>query len=194
VDYLVVGLRHALLDLLPERFILWLREKLRGTSMEVLLEDIRGISFRAYRGAWSGNDTCWRMAADLYNLLVLDLCGHRTQDTRPLRTFSVVDGITAGEGNGPFCPSSRDSKVIIAGEDLLAVDAVAARLMDFDISKIRYVQQLMAAQERSANDITVRIPDQPAAGFFDPENRYLEFLPPSGWEELRLHGEEGETP
>lgn len=190
LDYLVIGLRHALLDVLPERAVLWLRDSLKDTSMAILLEDIRGISFRAYRGAWSGNDTCWRMAADLYNLLVLDLPGHRAPDSRPLRTFSVVDGIIAGEGNGPFCPIARDSKVVIAGENLLDVDAVAARLMDFDTSKIHYIHQLMAVQGRSTRDISVRFSDHEGAEFFNPEHRYLEFLPPSGWEELRLHREE----
>jgi len=194
IDYFVVGLRHALIDILPEGATLWLRRKLKGTSMEVLLEEVRGISFRAYRGAWSGNDTCWRMAADLYNLLILDDAGHRTPDARPLRTFSVVDGIIAGEGNGPFCPTARKSQVVIAGENLLDVDAVAARLMDFDTSKIRYIKRLMAAQNKSLRDITVKFADNVGGGFFEPENQYLEFIPPSGWEELCLHREETGKP
>ncbi len=193
LDYLVVGLRHALLDVLPEGATLWLRDKLKGTSMEVLLEDIRGLSFRADRGAWSGNDTCWRMAADLYNLFILDLTGYRESQIRPLRTFSVVDGIIAGEGNGPFCPTARESRVVIAGENLLDVDAVAARLMDFDISKIKYIHRLMAAQDRSLRDIAVRLPEKSGDDFFDRKHRYLEFSPPSGWESLSLHGKEGST-
>ncbi len=193
-DYFVVGLRHAMLDLLPERVVMWLRTKTKGTSLSVVLEDIRGTSFKCYRGAWSGNDTCWRMAADLYRLFILDQSGHRIPPARPLRTFSVVDGIVAGEGNGPFCPSARESRVVLAGENLLDVDAVAARLMDFDVERIQYIHRLLNAEGRSVQDIGVTIADAPCPDFFDPAHRYLGFTPPSGWTELPLHGKEGLPP
>ena len=47
-----------------------------------------------HRGAWSGNDTIWRMVVDLY-------LGMKRKDRK---YFSVVDGIMGGEGQGPFCP------------------------------------------------------------------------------------------
>ena len=189
IDYLVVSCRHLLLDLLPEGLTLRLRGALKNTPLSVLLNDIGGVSFRAYRGAWSGNDTCWRMAADLYNVYIRDLARHRTPPGRPLRVFSVIDGITAGEGNGPFCPSSRNANVIIAGENLLAVDAVACRLMDFSAHRIPYLRNLLLQEDWSLDDLSVVVGGDRDEGFFDTRRRYLDFRPPLGWEALPIDTE-----
>jgi hypothetical protein len=70
-------------------------------------------------GNWYGNDTTWRMVLDL----------------------SVVDGIVAGEGNGPLDPSPKDLGVVLAGANPVAVDLVAAKLMGFDAQRIPVLQR-----------------------------------------------------
>ena len=50
-----------------------------------------------HRGAWPGNDTIWRMVGDLYQGMKM----------KERRYFTVIDGIVAGEGQGPFCPTSK---------------------------------------------------------------------------------------
>ena len=54
------------------------------------------------------------------------------------RYFSIVDGIMAGEGQGPFCPTSKHANSLIIGDDLLAVDCVATRYMGINPLKIKY--------------------------------------------------------
>jgi len=80
-------------------------------------------------GDWSGNDTAWRMAADL---LRIALYAHSdgTLGRRPARRlFSVVDGVVAGEGEGPLSPSARREGIMFAGADIVAVDMAAAEYM-----------------------------------------------------------------
>ena len=57
----------------------------------------------------------------------------------PLPQFAIVDGIVGMEGNGPLQGQSKQSGVLIFGDDLVAVDASAARLMRIDPQKIKYL-------------------------------------------------------
>ncbi len=53
--------------------------------------------------------------------------------------FTVVDGILAGEGFGPWEATPVAMNVIIAGRDPVSVDAVTARMMGFDPERIPYL-------------------------------------------------------
>lgn len=57
----------------------------------------------------------------------------------PVKQFAIVDGIIGMEGNGPLQGQAKTSGVLVFGEDLVAVDATAARLMRLDPSKIKYL-------------------------------------------------------
>ena len=46
--------------------------------------------------------------------------------------FAVMDGTFAGDGPGPRCMIPHVKNVILASEDQVAIDAVAAKLMGFD--------------------------------------------------------------
>lgn len=56
-----------------------------------------------------------------------------------LGIFCMMDGTTAGNGTGPriMQPVRRD--VILASEDQVAIDALAARIMGFDPLNIKYI-------------------------------------------------------
>jgi uncharacterized protein (DUF362 family) len=60
-------------------------------------------------------------------------------DSLPTRACAVVDGVIGLEGDGPLFGSAVPSGVIVAGNNLLAVDATSARLMGFDPAQIDYL-------------------------------------------------------
>lgn len=133
-----------------------------------------------HRGAWPGNDTIWRMVADLY----------RGLKRRQRRYFSVIDGIVAGEGQGPFCPTSKNANTLIAGDDLLATDCVTARYMGLDPRKVRYLSCFLEdgqMPELSLDDIQVFEGGSLAERFFDLESPYLDFSVMGQWSEIKFH-------
>lgn len=50
--------------------------------------------------------------------------------------FATMDGTTAGSGPGPRTVIPHDKNIILASEDQVAIDAVAAKLMGFDWKKL----------------------------------------------------------
>jgi hypothetical protein len=82
-------------------------------------------------GNWHGNDTCWRMVHDINRAV---LWGSRGQypARQPRRTLVVVDGVIAGEGDGPETPDAVEAGMLVGGVDAVAVDSTCAKLMGFD--------------------------------------------------------------
>src|SRR5262244_190015 len=58
----------------------------------------------------------------------------------PIPRFAIVDGIVGMEGNGPIQGTAKHCGVMIFGEDHVAVDATAARLMNIEPMKIKYLE------------------------------------------------------
>jgi len=54
--------------------------------------------------------------------------------------FAVMDGTFAGDGPGPRCMVPHVKNVILASEDQVAIDAVAAKLMGFDPMTLKYIR------------------------------------------------------
>jgi uncharacterized protein (DUF362 family) len=54
--------------------------------------------------------------------------------------FAVMDGGVCGNGAGPRTMKPFTGNLILAGEDQVAIDAVAARIMGFDPLKIDYIK------------------------------------------------------
>jgi uncharacterized protein (DUF362 family) len=97
-------------------------------------------------GNWHGNDTCWRMVLDL-NKCLFSFGGDGTPRRQPLRYLAVVDGIVAGEGNGPMSPDPKPCGVVLAGTHPVAVDCVAATLMGFDWRKLPLLRHAFETRE-----------------------------------------------
>lgn len=55
--------------------------------------------------------------------------------------FTIVDGIVGMEGNGPIQGTAVNAGVLIFGDDPVAVDATAARLMQIDPAKVNYLRE-----------------------------------------------------
>jgi uncharacterized protein (DUF362 family) len=130
-----------------------------------------------HRGAWPGNDTIWRMVVDLYKGML----------KKERKYFSVIDGICGGEGQGPFCPTSKHSNILIAGEDLLNTDIVAARLMGLNPNKIKYLQYFIETGMTSLDNINVKSHiDLYSKNFFNNDDPYLDFEVIDKWKEIKI--------
>ncbi len=69
----------------------------------------------------------------LVDLLMIQKAIHRG-------IFAVMDGTFAGDGPGPRCMVPHVKNVILASDDQVAIDAVAARLMGFDPMSIKFIR------------------------------------------------------
>jgi uncharacterized protein (DUF362 family) len=116
----------------------WLYRKFRGAGVQVL-----GDSTTVVRnGNWAGNDTCWRMALDLNRALLYGNSDGTWRDSfQPKAYLAIVDGIVGGQGNGPLSPDPVESNVLVSGTNPAEVDAVVARLMGFDPTRIPIVRE-----------------------------------------------------
>ncbi len=130
-----------------------------------------------HRGAWPGNDTIWRMVGDLY----------KGMKKKERRYFSVVDGIVAGEGQGPFCPTSKNANTVIVGEDLLATDCAAVRYMGLDPNKVRYLHYFLSQKYEgiSLEEICVVENSGEVKDFFSQKTNYLDFFVVEQWREIK---------
>ena len=54
--------------------------------------------------------------------------------------FAIMDGTTAGNGEGPRLMIPVVKNILLASEDQVAIDAVAAKLMGFDPLSIKYIR------------------------------------------------------
>ena len=80
-------------------------------------------------GSWSGNETIWRTTLDLNHILYFS-------EYSPKKTVTIVDGIIAGQGQGPLKPVPRPVGILITGENPAYIDAVIAKLLGYNISRI----------------------------------------------------------
>ena len=59
----------------------------------------------------------------------------------PRAPFTIIDGIVGMEGNGPIQGTAVNAGLLIFGDDPVAVDATAARLMEIDPTKVHYLRE-----------------------------------------------------
>ncbi len=108
-------------------------------------------------GNWYGNDTLWRMVLDLNKILFYANSDGSFRDDKlenRKKYITIVDGIIAGEGNGPEAPTPKHTGVLIAGSNPVAVDAVCAKLMGFDWQKIPIVRNAFQIKHYPICDFT----------------------------------------
>lgn len=151
-------------------------------------KSIFGDTSRVVRsGNWHGNDTAWRMVLDL-NKCLFRFAGDGKPRTKPLRYMTLVDGIIAGEGDGPVAVDAKPCGVVVAGFNPVAVDTVCATLMGFDYRKLRMLREAWKIKDyplvnHCASDIVcksnVRKWDGPFAQLEELE--HLGFRPHFGW-------------
>lgn len=120
--------------------LVWLLQNASGLAARGLR--LRPVTPLLVNGDWPGNDTCWRLPADLMRVALFADAHGRLQAQPQRRFISIVDGITGGEGNGPLKASPKPAGVLLAGTHPVAVDLVGARLMGFDPARIKQLYEL----------------------------------------------------
>lgn len=143
-------------------------------------------------GSWYGNDTLWRVILDLNRILLYaDRQGYM-HDTPQRKTFQVIDGIMAGEYNGPMHQLPKPAGVIVVGANPLLTDTVSAELMGFDYRKI---PQLLHGYDSMRYPIVteplsgLNVIDQKVDMKFTDwqKKETFDFLPPHTWREKMEH-------
>jgi hypothetical protein len=138
-------------------------------------------------GNWHGNDSAWRMACDLMAIFRFADSQGQLHATPQRRTLAIIDGVIGGENDGPLAPDPVAAGVMLAGENLLAVDLVATRLMGFDPLKLKMYAYLL---QNSTFDFGVRRPADIVIRSANPawlnclrdnSSRFLDFAPHPGW-------------
>jgi Domain of unknown function (DUF362) len=126
-------------------------------------------------GNWHGNDTTWRMVLDL-NKALLHFDGEGKQRKQPRRYLSIIDGIIAGDGNGPMEADAKSCGVLIAGTNPVAVDFVGTKLMGFDWKKIPTLREAFEIKDLKLADFPAdQIEVLPELG------ELFQFKPHFGW-------------
>ncbi|MFQ5417791.1 MAG: DUF362 domain-containing protein, partial [Myxococcota bacterium] len=153
---------------------------------------VRGDDF-VRSGNWYRNRTTWRMCLDLNRCLYYSRrSGPALDAAAPVRrVLTLIDGVVAGEGEGPLAPTDRPLGAVIASLDPVAADLVAIELMGFDERLVPKIQEAMddtglrVTAVRSREDVEVWEVD--AVGC-EPRRRTLEslrssecFIAHSGW-------------
>lgn len=110
-------------------------------------------------GNWHGNQTTWRMCLDLNRCFQYsNAAGFHDEADAPVRAaLHVLDGIVAGDDNGPLAPRSKPLGAVIASTDPVAADLVAVRLMGFDEARLPMLREAMSAEDLPIT--AVRDPD-----------------------------------
>ena len=89
-----------------------------------------------YGGAWSGNETIWRMILDLNRIfLFADAQGDLAIEKKE-KAFYLVDGFISGVKNGPLAPHVIKPGIVAAGFNAAMVDQALIQLAGIDPAKI----------------------------------------------------------
>lgn len=150
-------------------------------------------------GNWHGNDTAWRMILDLHKCFSY-FDGDGRPRTTPQRQLILVDGLIAGEGDGPMACDAKPCGVLLAGTHPVAVDCVSAQLMGFDWRRTRLLERAFTLKELPLTafqpaDIRVRSnnPDWDVPSF-ESMRHIVPFRPHFGWKghlEAHAHAKKG---
>lgn len=142
-------------------------------------------------GAWSGNDTTWRMVLDLARIVTYANASGELQSSPCRKQIVMTDGIVGGEGDGPAYSTAIHSGLLAFGDDLAAADYVNAILMGFDPQKIPLVREATRLKKypllkTGLNEIKVVFNDRVLTlPELEKVNR-VHFEPQDGWKALLM--------
>ena len=145
-----------------------------------------------FEGSWYGNDTIPRTITDLNKIVLYADKKGRLKDKIQRKMFIIVDGIIAGEKEGPVEPSPKKCGLLVAGYNSVAVDLVCSRIMGFDYEKIPTFKYALNVKkyrifDGSLNDIEIL--SAKCKSFTDVYDVFnCAFIPASGWREHIEYG------
>lgn len=138
-------------------------------------------------GNWEGNDTAWRMVLDIARAFFYADREGAIRNTPQRRFFSLVDGVIAGEGNGPMAPKSRAAGLLAAGADPVAVDWVCTEAMGFDPNMIKLLTNAVRPHRLEIGrkgPVEIRTNWQAWQEGIQP-GESLSFEPPDHWDSIK---------
>lgn len=130
---------------------------------------------RPQDGSWEGNDTLWRTIVDLNRIIFFADRDGRLRPEPQRRYLALVDGIIAGEGEGPLGATPIHAGLLVGGFDPVRVDAECSRLMGFTP---QYIPQI--ARASSVPLLPTSALDGPLTGPMP----HFEFKAPQSWPSL----------
>ncbi|MFO0617599.1 MAG: DUF362 domain-containing protein [Polyangiaceae bacterium] len=130
-------------------------------------------------GSWQGNRTLWRTILDLNRVLFFVDREGRLRGEPQRRYLTIVDGIVAGEGEGPLGATPVHAGLLVGGFDPGLVDAVACEAMGFDPLAIPLVRESLGGALLPSAELerVERVLDGPRPTHV--------FRPPRSWPSLR---------
>ena len=150
-------------------------------GLHLLYKIITGTDYYIGHGDWYGNDTVWRMCLDLNQILLY--CDNQglIHDFPQRKYFCLVDGIIAGESDGPLHPKEKNVGYLACGFNPFLVDYICAYHMGFDPLKIPVIKNAMLSPVFSydINDINVLCVDNNKV--IDYRNVNMRFCAQDNW-------------
>jgi hypothetical protein len=98
-------------------------------------------------GGWYGNDTCWRMTLDLVRIARYGRVDGTMAEQPQRQILTVVDGIIAGEGEGPLEATPVSANTLVYGDNPVETDILTAAWMGFDYRQIPLLRDAPAVQQ-----------------------------------------------
>lgn len=132
-------------------------------------------------GSGIRNDTIWRAILDITRIILYANKDGIMTEEKQRRQFVVVDGIIAGEGEGPLIPTPKKCGIVITGFNPLLVDVLCARSMGFDPMKIKTIRESLKPHKYPISSF---LNHNRLDLFSDIPN--FHFRPPSGWESVTI--------
>ena len=87
-------------------------------------------------GHWYGNDTLWRAILDVNRIIIYCDSTGIIHNTPQRRYVAIIDGVVAGEKNGPMAAEPKKCNMIGLSFNALIGDMMISKLMGFDYKKI----------------------------------------------------------
>jgi len=127
------------------------------------------------------------MTLDLARLVHYADVDGRLHEQPVRRHLMLLDGIVAGEGNGPLSPTAVPAGTLLFSDNVAVGDRLACRLMGFDPERIPLIDAAFSelrfpiVPHQDGRAVEIRL-DGEACGEDDlPRALGRSFRPPDGW-------------
>lgn len=165
------------------RFLFWRGQSIKERQYQD--DKLTGVM----EGSWSGNDTLWRTILDLNHVILFADAGGQLHNEPQRHYLAIVDGIMAGEHNGPMEHQVRNDGILIGGFNPVAVDYTAARVMRLNWQMIPQIARAIQNNFYPLFDFEI---DEVVinSAFHIDEIPVTPFKVPKGWAVLELPSSE----
>jgi uncharacterized protein (DUF362 family) len=140
-------------------------------------------------GSWSGNDTAWRMVLDIARILRFGRLDGTLAGMPQREHIAFIDGIVAGDAEGPLRPEPVHAGVVLFGSDPVWTDHACAAVMGFDAARMPLLVNARSAAASLTAATEADVEFRNSDGIVSLNGlRPLgipSFAPPKGWPNLR---------